>query len=729
MATEFTDDAPREEEAGKKTEPVPTTKPDGDEVSDARAALVNQWIDRVKDSKKFHAKAFKRMDTCMQLAKDGGNEAWVEADKYTVAIVNRHINLSVAQLYAKDPKVVAKRRRRMMFSVWDGDVETYAAALQTTMMAQAMEQQAMAAGMVDPMTGMPLTPPVDPAQSALVQDVEQGVEYNKMVDKIGKTAEILWSYFAGEQANDFKDQMKQVVRRTKVCGVGYVKLMFQRDLKKSPEITAAINDATEQLASLNAMQLQLEAGKIEPDSARAEELRLLVQQLQAKEYVIAREGPTYDYPRSKEIIIDKNCRHLKSFAGARWIAHEFDKTPDEVLEDYGIDIKGSFKEYNQDTGVAADGRSRSRDKGRSTAKLWEIQDKKNGQCLTVCDGYPDFLKEPGSPYITTERFWTVLPLVFNEIESDREIYPPSDVWLLRHSQDEYNRAREGLREHRKASRPRWVAPKGAFDDPDRTKLESNDPFQLIELKALKIGQKITDIIQALPAAPIDPNLYEVNQAFTDVMRTVGVQEANLGGSSDASATESSIGESSRMATVSDNIDDLDDLLTKIAKDTIQICLLELSQETVVEICGPGAVWPQMQGNREEIAKDLMLEIVAGSSGRPNKAADLANMERGIPYLLQLPGVNPTPIARRYTQLLDMDMDEMIAEGLPSIQAMNARMGHPPQAPTGDAQTDPNQQGGEGADNAQGPQQNENEGGGQPAYPDTQFDEQGNPVAA
>ena len=140
----------------------------------------------------------------------------------------------------------------------------------------------------------------------------------------------------------------------------------------------------------------------------------------------------------------------------------------------------------------------------------------------------------------------------------------------------------------------------------------------------------------------------------------------------------------------------------------------------MESVGPGGVGPDVRATREEAAKELQLEIKDGSSGKPNRAVELANMERGMPFLLQLPSVNPEPVARKYVDLLELGpLDEVIAEGVPSITAINAMMSKAAgQAATGNPATDPASQGGQGAQNAPGPQQHEGPPGPQPGFPAT-----------
>ena len=45
------------------------------------------------------------------------------------------------------------------------------------------------------------------------------------------------------------------------------------------------------------------------------------------------------------------------------------------------------------------------------------------------------------------------------------------------------------------------------------------------------------------------------------------------------------------------------------------------------------------------------EIEAGSTGKPNRAAELANIERIMPFLLQIPGIDPKWLAKELLNVL------------------------------------------------------------------------------
>jgi hypothetical protein len=359
-------------------------------------------------------------------------------------------------------------------------------------------------------------------------------------------------------------------------------------------------------------------------------------------------------------------------------------TKSKVKELYKVDLGDGYTSYTK-----SGNESKKKD---NLVLVWEEYDKDSGLMYTVADGYCDFLEEPTVPPIVPEQFFPFFPLAFNDIESDDEddIFPPSDVHLIRHPQNEINRAREGLRQHRRANQPKYGVPKGTLDNTDKENLQNCVAHEVIEFNGLAPGAKINDLIQKFDHATIDPALYDVAPQMDDVLRAVGTQEANLGPTSGATATESSIAEGSRLSSQSSAIDDLDDMLSLLARAASQVLLRELNEETVKKIAGPGAIWPQM--TNEEVVSELWLEVSAGSSGRPNAAAEVEKFNKLLPLAIQVPGLSPLWLAKQMAERLDehVDFSEAVIDGMPSITAMNSMK--TPQAADGQ------DQGGKGADN-------------------------------
>jgi hypothetical protein len=682
------------------------TKPE--DVPEDRAAKVRSILDNITRAKHHWRPDFERMRSDMDFASglQWADQKEYKDERYRLNLVLRHVRLRTAQLYAKNPKAVYKRKQRMDFALWDEKPESLMLAMQEVMQAQQVVSTAAPMGHNG---GPPMDPMmlVSPMTVQLIQDYQQGMERRTQAERMGRTLELLWSWFMTEPIPNVKVQMKAMVRRAVTTGVGYVKLGFQRQMQPRPDQATRIADLTNQLAAIERLRSSLmgddaEKGKYD---AEAEELRQAITALQEQPEVILREGPVLDFPRATAIIPDTATRSLVGWIGTNWIAEEFQLPCTLVEEIYGVRItKAARQETHRGTEPAGDGSPEP-----ATVRFWQYYEKSTGRMYTVAEDWPDYLEEPRAPEVDLERFFPYYVLGFNEIEHEKRIFPPSDVELIRSPQDEYNRLRESLRQHRIANRPLYVSPTGAFDSKDRQNLSDYPAHSVIGLNQLKEGQSARELLQPVEKIPIDPNVYEVEGLFSDTLRATGSQEANFGGSSGATATEVAEASRSGASTTVSDTDDLDEMLTDLARDFGIVCLMNMAAETVKRLVGPGAMWPQL--SKGEIIAEGALEVEAGSSGRPNRERDLANFERIAPFVLQVPGIKPEKLARHVLKLLDdkLDLNDFIDTGLPSITAMNSAK----QPATGDPATDPNQQGGQGANNA--PAAEQRPGGPQPAY--------------
>ncbi|MGF7008112.1 hypothetical protein [Aminobacter sp. BE322] len=675
--------------------------------------LVEQIIRTIKEDKRHHDKAFGRMRRDMQVAMWGAEENWGE-NNYRANVTGRHVKMKTAALYAKNPRATAKRRETLDFAIWDENPQTLQLAFQTAMAVQqavAVAQQAQAAAPIDQATGMPAVvepqlPPGAQEAQALIADFQQGMQRRQFLTRYGKTLEILFAQALREQKPvDFKRGMKQLVRRTSTTGVGYIELGFQREFGPRPGMTEKLADARARLDHLRNLTEELGDGEFSQDDGEMAELEHAVAQLQQEPEIILREGLIVDFPQSTKVIPDRLCKQLDGFIGARHLTLEYSYTVDEVKELFKVDLGDSYTGYSAGAGSTREISSNDvmdddyewsppSKKKNGLVCVWKHYDKPSGLVYYVADGYHGFLRPPAAPDVFVEDFWPVYALTFNAVESEKELFPPSDVTLLLDMQREYNRSRQGLREHRYAARPRYVFANGIFDEENPLALKNLKPFEALGLN-MDPTAKIGDILQVVPVPGVDPNLYETGQLFSDMQLVGGAQEAQYGGVSKSTATESAIAANSTNASDGSSIDDLDAFLTVIARASGQVLQREMSEEKVMEVVGPGAVWPDV--TLADIAGEVFLEVEAGSTGKPNQAVEINNWKQIVPLLLQIPNINPEWLARETLRRLDdrMDLTEAIVSGIPAIVAQNTNA----QPNMADAASDPNAQGGKGANNA------------------------------
>lgn len=644
---------------------IPRERPDPPRP---RAELVKVWNARVMRARQHWRPAFERMRRCMDfvIGKQWPNSLGMDDDRYICNIALRHVQSRTAAIYASNPTIVARRRERMINVVWDGTMQQLAMAQQNVAMSQQLGQ------------------PPDPATQGILQDAQRVHAYNEMLDRVSNTLRLLYNYNVSEQVHPFKSMMKMTVRRSIVCGVSYVKLGFQRAMRMRPDVEARIADMSEQLATIERLAADLADEKFRLEEAKAEELRLAIKSLTNEPQLIVREGLVFDYPDSTSIIPDLKCTNLREFLGADWVAEEYFMLPDQIKEIYKVDVGQAYRAWraegvnepsNTDQGtlpyidVTRDARYQDM-QSNVYAVVWQIYNRLDHNVYTVCDGYPDFLQEPSEPDVYTDRFWPWYPIVLNEVYHPDRIFPPSDIELLWNMQLELNRARQGLREQRQANRPKIAVAGGRLEEEDKEKLRTHPANAILELNALQVGEKVEDLLQPVKMPPIDQALYDTNPAMEDMLRVLGQQEADTGQTADATATETSVAEAARSTDLSSTMDDMDGMLTQLAHDGGQILMLNVAQETVTKIVGTGAVWPEM--DVDTVARNVYLEVQAGSTGRPNKTQEVQNAVQLVPLLQRVPGISPEWLAEQLIKRMDdrLDLSDAFSEDLPSMEAMN-----------------------------------------------------------
>lgn len=686
---------------------IPTV---GQEGTPQAKQYISWWQDRILTTRKMREPDFKIMHEDSRMARglqwDGQKD--LNDPRYVVNIVQSEIAASVATLYAKNPTFTAKRKPRMDFAIWDENPKTYEDAI-------AQVQQALqVAAQTPPQIGydqmglpvqIPAQPQIPPDAQALIEDVNRGQIARESMERTARTLEFLMNQQIQQQQPPFKQEMKQLIRRVETNYAGYVKIGYQRVEKVSPETQMRLNDLTTRLATLEATYDTLEDGKADNIERERESLRIQIKTLQETPAVITREGLTVNFPRTTALIIDGNCTQLKGFVGARWIAEEYHLTAGTIKKIYKKDVKNKGCAYQRSMLTEETPWLNKKRENNSlsdwddTYCVWEVYNLDDGSVFTICEGYDEYLLEPTAPDVLLEQFYPYYVLSFNDIEDSTSIYGVSTARLIKHQQQEINRQKESLRQHRINSKPQYATVQGSMTEQDRRNMETAPAFGVIELAALAEGQSVDQLFQQIKKHPIDPNMYDSNSTVSDIRLITRRSDARLGGVSKASATADSIAEDSRIGEDKSKGDEVDDLLTAFARDAGAILMMNMSKEQVVKIVGPGATWPDSDPTL--LLQDLYLDVEAGSTGKPNQALEVANFQRLFPILLQTPGITPKWVAKKAISLSDgaVDFTEAYLDGMPSIQAMNMMMQKTmsTQPATGDPATDPAQQGAQGGD--------------------------------
>lgn len=623
-------------------------------------SAVKSWQAKVKRARLHWKDDFDRMQANMKFASglQWTGQSSLDDERYVCNITLKEINQKVATLYARDPEVEAMRRKRLDFVLWDGKMESVTDALQRALMGRE--------------AGFP-----DMEAEAVLQDFQHGRAFQQMIEKVGRTLEIIYQHQVDASHPEFKEQMKQLVRRVITCGVGYVRPHFVRQGEtplSTVESPASLVDRAKEASRL--LNDIMEKGTEDADE-RVETLKSLVLSMEVTSQqgeIELEERLEFDFPPATSIIPDEGCRSLKDFINARFVVQEYIMSVDEVNAMFGTEIKMSSKivEYdkvNQPTEVPNTGEQEGKTPPR--VAVWEVMDRPTCTHFFIADGHCNYLRPPEPFEQEISGFWPLFALTFNDVEAEpgaqTSIFPPSDVDLVKHPQKEWNRTRDALRHQRNANAPKYIYHKGKVDEKDVRAIADAEPNAAVGLESLPADAKLQDAIAVFQVARIDPAVYDTTPLEQDIMLGGGSQQANLGPAQpNVTATVGTIAEQSRLTVSASNIDDLDGLLSRLASACKDILMSPngMSVQTVQRIAGPGAVWPM--DNRSEFLNQILLVVKAASSGRPNKAIGIANYEKIAPFLLQA-GANPLAIIEEGIKRLDDQLEIDRFFPLPGMQ--------------------------------------------------------------
>ena len=682
----------------------------------AEEADVKRWFDELEWARKYDEPAREQYVRDRRYARgDSGFE--VDAN-----IVGTNIDILESFLYARDPD----------FDVTPGpavkppSIDSLRDAVEEQMRA---DPRVVEAGRTAAASAVLLGTPQDMALQLGVQAEEGMVEQliraevtrmrrefqkrQREIKSFAETCEIVGSRMWDDA--QLKRRGRPLVRSGLTIGVGVLKASWQERTAPSPETTTAINDLQANIARLNALKAELATagGQLKPEdeASLAEYLRQLQASRSQSERVIAR-GYVIDNVNGEDFQVAPGYT-IANHLDAPWNAHrifmrytdakvEFphllgDK-PDGSKSDgklasakryrprqqiHRIDITpfldqaitwrdaDPFVEGNS-PGAFEVGQGQGPD--GDWVALWEIWDRESNTVLTGIEGVKCWVK-PGWNPIPTTRFYPFFLYTTSEVDGQR--HPQSLVTRSAKLVNEYNRIGSAEAEHRRRILPKLAFNSGQVDKDNASKLEKGGIGEMVGIQLTNPQMTLSQVMEPVVYPPIDVALYDRSRIIAEIERIWGVQEA-LGGSVTVqkTATEADIQQQGFQARTGGRRDQLESMLGELALYTVENARAYMTQEDVQLIAGPDAFWPPFEGPNDTL-RMLTVNIRAGSSGKPNTAAERASwaatlplLQAGIQRIGALRGASPAAIADSEEQLLRItaersgerfDIDQLIPQ--------------------------------------------------------------------
>lgn len=521
-----------------------------------------------------------------------------------------------------------------------------------------------------------------------------------------------------------KRRGRPLVRSGLTIGIGIIKASWQERTEPSPVTVAKINDLQDNLAALRAAKVKAAEGGffdkvigavrawVQDDEETILTIQDQIRALQNEPQPVVQRGFVIDNLAGEDFQIPPGFT-MSNHLDAPWNAHRFWVLKEDAQAQYGLTDEEvaqcvkfrarrpqmvrnvtisteatpiSPKEADQFINAGSDDAG---DWGLEPEEFqsdavtpapdnwlegWEIWDRDANCVRTMITGLCRWAAPSWIPKPTT-RFYPFFLLPISDVDGQR--HPQSLTTRSAKLVDEYNRIGSAEAEHRRRIIPKTGFNAGMIDSENVAKIEKGGIQEMVALKLTDPTAKVSDVLYPISYAAIDPALYNRGPIIQEINRIWGTQEA-LGGAInvDKTATEADIAQQGFQARSGSKRDQLDMLFNDLAEYTIETARAFVSTEDAQALAGPDAFWPPYEG-AEDMVKMLLINVRAGSSGKPNTALErqswatlLPMLQSSITQIAQLRGATPDAMADAMEQLLRItaersgeriDIDQLIPQ--------------------------------------------------------------------
>ena len=470
-----------------------------------------------------------------------------------------------------------------------------------------------------------------------------------------------------------KNRAKSTVRAALTCSFGILKVMYQRNVHEDSYIQGRINDAQENLLSIEELERDLQdKDQANQHDAKRVELEELIRSLQEQSEVQSAEGLVIDRVLTESLLIDPSICEFWDYTDADWMCQVIPMKRSQAEALYKKNLSNA-KIYQPGQGESSHKKARrlasmhldagpvSDDQQIAVLEIW---DRTTQRVYTMVEGATDWLREPYSPPRGGERWYPFFLLPYQVV--DGQFVGPSLVDLTERLQDEHNEARDRFNQHRDLCIPGWVA---SADINEKTiKKHSDSRFGEITIVDTE-GKPLNQVIIPRGHPKIDPIVYDTSAVRYDWEQVTGLQDAARSTVvRPKTATEANILQRALSGRVFEFKDQIEDWLQEIAQYSAQVLLQELTKEQVERYVGAPISktimvdgqtittkektydWPEL--TKERIFEMVDLRIRAGTTGSPD------GIEEKEGWLKVLPMITSLSIQMQNLQARGMDYEHI-----------------------------------------------------------------------
>jgi hypothetical protein len=462
-------------------------------------------------------------------------------------------------------------------------------------------------------------------------------------------------------------KLKKRARRQTGAGLttgnGVIKALMYTDKRQNPQLEKQLKDAQDNLKRIQQLQTEIsEEGEDSEDERlkKTQEIQDQITGLSAKVEKLKTKGLCVDLVRSEDFQCSLDVASIADHLDADWNSDDIYIRKDQLRSRFprlaAADVKSAVTYYQSapkaesrivlpdernpseqgsadgaftksQPGQSASGLTTENGKAVEFARITEMWCRSENIIKTFVDGVKRWAVEPYAPPQGSARFYPYFCLAFYEVDGERhpQSLPEREIKL----QDEYASRRSNGAEVRERSVPLKVFNAGMMDSTEAQKITKGQNMELVGLRLTDPNADVSKAVGVVASPRVDYQAYDTSDVLRDMQFMSGVDEAAQN-APQAGVTATAVEKSAQTfaSRTGADRDAIEDMLTDLAQYTAETALQSLTVQDVQRMAGPTAYWPGedlVKGtpamDYEDLAELMDIEIVAGSTGKPQARAD------------------------------------------------------------------------------------------------------------
>lgn len=410
---------------------------------------------------------------------------------------------------------------------------------------------------------------------------------------------------------DFRSPFRRAAKDFLTIGHGWVKVGYKFE-EESAELSEDEKSAQEEEMIAQADSYAMANPEMAAELPTDEEIAA---NIPATKTVVLEDRPTLERVSPFDMFVDPEATCMED---ARWIAQRIIRPIEDVRNDKRYNYKAR-RGIKADAVITSDWLSpdqkRKMDGDIDRVTVWEFYDLVAEAMCVFAEGADDYLIDPVSmPY----EFGHPYEFIAN-YEVPDEFYPIGDLEMVEAPQQELNKTRSQMMNHRKKYGRKYLYRASALGPEGRQGLESNEDNIAIEV--IDDNLPLQDVILPVPITPMSGDLYQYSQIIeADMDKVSGVNEYARGATPEIrrTATEAAMIQDAANARSADKLALIEIAIGNIARKVLQLAQQYMTGEQAARIVGSEGQQFWFKYNHEDIEGEFDFQVEGGSTQPHNE---------------------------------------------------------------------------------------------------------------